>query len=462
MNTMDLLQNIVSKPFEFARDYGGPFIVVLSLLIFVHEWGHYIVARMCGVKVVKFSIGFGKELFGRTDKNGTRWKFCLIPLGGYVQMFGDTDPASAHHTEGVEEGNKCRPFTPEEKKVAFYAQPLSKRAAIVFAGPAINYLFAIVILTGLYWIQGEPYLPAVAAGLIEGQPAEAAGIQVDDKILSLNGHKIERFEDLREITNLSMGQEMDVELVRVIKDAQYLKYQEYVKQQQAELEKAEKAFQKAQKEAKNKPAGAKPAEPEKVKRAEKKAPPPQMRWSDKPIHLKVVPRKIVETDRFGFRHEIGRIGIIAPKFEFAIIEHSLFSAIGASVKTTWKITSDTLQALGQMVMGTRSTDELGGILRIGAYAGDFAQQGVVAFITFAGLLSVNLGLINILPIPLLDGGYLAMYAMEKVRGKPLNERVQEYALRVGLVFLLGIMFLATWNDLVQLKVVDYVRNLISG
>ncbi|MEZ0224167.1 MAG: RIP metalloprotease RseP, partial [Alphaproteobacteria bacterium] len=406
MNTMDLLHSIVSKPFEFARDYGGPFIVVLSLLIFVHEWGHYIVARMCGVKVVKFSIGFGRELFGRTDKNGTRWKFCLIPLGGYVQMFGDTDPASAHHTEGVEEGNKCRPFTAEEKKVAFYAQPISKRAAIVFAGPAINYLFAIIILTGLYWVQGEPYLPAVAAGLIEGQPAEEAGIQVDDKILSLNGHQIERFEDLREITNLSMGKEMDVELVHVIKDAQYLKYQQYIAQQNAELEKAQKAL-KAQQEkaAKNKTEAAPEKLQEKPVKEEKKAP-PQLHWSDKPVHLKVVPRKIVETDRFGFRHEIGRIGIIAPKFEFATIDHTLFSAIGASMKTTWKITSDTMQALGQMVMGTRSTDELGGILRIGAYAGDFAQQGIVAFITFAGLLSVNLGLINILPIPLLDGGYL--------------------------------------------------------
>src|SRR5204862_2280145 len=129
--------------------------------------------------------------------------FCLIPLGGYVQMFGDTDPASAHHTEGVEEGNKCRPFTDEEKKVAFYAQPITRRALIVFAGPAINYLFAIIILTGLYWMQGEPYLPAVAAGLIEGQPAEEAGVQLDDKILSLNGTRIERFEDLREITTLS-------------------------------------------------------------------------------------------------------------------------------------------------------------------------------------------------------------------------------------------------------------------
>ena len=187
-----------------------------------------------------------------------------------------------------------------------------------------------------------------------------------------------------------------------------------------------------------------------------------MHWSETPVHVKVTPRVIVETDRFGFKHESGRIGIIGPKAELDTIPHNPITAFGAAVKTTWRITSDTLQALGQMIAGTRSTDELGGILRIGAYAGDFAQQGLVAFITFAGLLSVNLGLINILPIPLLDGGYLAMYAMEKVRGRPLHERVQEYALRVGLVFLLGIMFLATWNDVVQMGWVDKLRSMISG
>lgn len=404
MDIMGILQQLVVAPFEFVVNYGGPFIIVLSILIFVHEWGHYIIARRCGVKVEKFSIGFGKELFGRTDKNGTRWKVSLIPLGGYVQMFGDTDPASAHHAEGVKEGDRARPFTEEEKKQAFYAQPVSKRAAIVFAGPAINYIFAILILSGLYMFQGEPYLPAVAAGVVEDLPAEAAGIKPDDKIVAINGSAIRRFEDIRQHTNLSIEQEMEVQVLRSLGKDQ---------------------------------------------------------WSDKPVIIKVTPIRVIEVDRFGFKHELGRIGITGPSAEFESIKHSPLSAVGAAAVTTWKITSATLQALGQMVMGTRSTDELGGILRIGAYAGDFAQKGIVAFITFTALLSVNLGLINLLPIPLLDGGYLAMYAMEKLRGKPLHERVQEYALRVGLVFLLGIMFLATWNDLVQLKVVDYVVKLVT-
>jgi regulator of sigma E protease len=432
MNISDILHNLIFKPLEFFRGYGGPFILVLSILIFVHEWGHYFVARRCGVKVDKFSIGFGREIFGRTDKNGTRWKVCMIPLGGYVQMFGDSDPSSGRHVDGVqvdqaadaktdaninraadaagtsenqakegakdEEAPKIRAFTEEEKKVAFFAQPIYKRALIVFAGPAINYLFAILVLTGLYMFRGEPYLPAVAAAVVKDSPAEAAGIQPDDKIIGINGTSVERFDEIREFTELNINREMEVQLVHSIgKDKQG-----------------------------------------------------QPRWGDKAVTIKIKPRKVIETDRFGFKHEAGRIGIAGPASEWGMVEHTPLTAFGAALRTAWKITSDTLQALGQMAAGTRSTDDLGGILRIGAYAGDFAQQGVIAFITFTALLSVNLGLINILPIPLLDGGYLVMYAMEKLRGKPLTEQVQEYALRIGLVFLLGIMCLANWNDVVQL------------
>jgi regulator of sigma E protease len=397
MDIMEILHKAVVTPYEFVRDYGGPFILVLSILVFVHEFGHYIVARWCGVKVEKFSIGFGKELFGRTDKKGCRWKFCMIPLGGYVQLFGDVDPSQSEPVEGAPQP---KVYTAEERKVAFFAQPIRKRAAIVFAGPAINYLFAILILSGLYITQGEPYVPPVAAAIVEDSPAERSGLKLDDKILSVNGEEIQRFDDLRKYTALYLDQTLELKVARYL--------------------------------GKDKKTG----EPS---------------WNiKKPVTISVTPRRVVETDRFGFKHEIGRIGIKGPGGDFEMKEHTFFSAIAGSFKTVYSITSDTLKALGQMIIGTRSADELGGILRIGAYAGDFAAQGLIAFITFAALLSVNLGLVNILPIPMLDGGYLAMYAMEKLRGKPLNERIQEYALRVGLVFLLGIMFLATWNDIVQM------------
>lgn len=403
---MEMLQKMLTTPFEFLRDYGGPFIIVLSILVFIHEWGHYIIARICGVKVEKFSIGFGKEIWGRNDKNGTRWKICMIPLGGYVQMFGDSDPSSAAHAEGVEEGDKIRPFTEEEKKVAFYSQPIHKRAAIVFAGPAINYLFAILVLTGLFIFQGQPYTPAVASKIIEGSAAAEAGLKLDDKILAINGEQVVRFQDLRPITDLNIERPLKVEVAHFNAEAKT--------------------------------------------------------WDEKNTStITITPKRIVEIDRFGFRHEVGRLGIVSPSGSFEMQKHNPFSGFVAAVGETWRITTMTLKALGQMIIGTRSTDELGGVLRIGAYAGDFASKGLIAFITFAALLSVNLGLINLLPIPLLDGGHLAMYAMETVRGKPLSLQVQEYALRMGLVFLLGIMFLATWNDLVQLKIVDYVKNLIS-
>jgi len=410
---MEMFQELLNTPVQFFMDYGGPFILVLSVLVFVHEWGHYIVARMCGVKVDSFSIGFGREIFGWTDKKGCRWKFSLIPLGGYVQMFGDSDPASARHEDGVEneKGEKIRPFTEEEKKVAFYTQPVGRRAAIVFAGPAVNYIFAIILLTGLYVTQGQPYMPPVAAGVVEDSAAFDAGIRPGDMIVKVNDREIGSFADLRKNAALNLDQEVTLTLRRAL------------------------------------PGTAEAGE---------------LAWATETEVLKLTPRLVVETDRFGFRHETGRIGVVSlPNEGQEIREHSLPSAFGAAVKDAYYITIDTLEALSQMILGIRSTDELGGILRIGAYAGDFAQQGLIAFITFAALLSVNLGLINLLPIPILDGGHLAMYAMEKLRGKPLGEQVQEYALRIGLVFLVGIMFFATWNDLVQLKFVDYVKSLIS-
>lgn len=404
---MEMLNKLLATPFEFVRDYGGPFILVLAVLVFIHEWGHYIIARICGVKIEKFSIGFGPEIWGRNDKHGTRWKICAIPLGGYVQMFGDSDPSSAAPAEGVTEGEQVRSFSDEEKKVAFFTQPLYKRAAIVFAGPAINYIFAIVVLSALFMFQGQPYMPPVAAKVVEPSAAFDAGIRPDDKIVSVNGEPISRFQDLRPITDMNIEKPMQVVIVH-------------------SLGGKDKGWDEAN-----------------------------------PVTLTITPRRVVKEDRFGFRHEVGLMGIISPESAFEMQKHGFFSAIGASIGETLRITTMTLKGLGQMIIGTRSTDELGGVLRIGAYAGDFASQGIIAFITFAALLSINLGLINLLPIPLLDGGHLAMYAMEKLRGKPLSTQVQEYALRVGLVFLLGIMFLATWNDLVQLKVVDYVVKLIS-
>lgn len=197
---IDLFQLVASNIWL----YGGTFILVLSILVFVHEWGHYIVARMCGVKVETFSIGFGKEIFGWTAKTGTRWKVSMIPLGGYVKMFGDTDPASAGHSDEVKDGEKVRPLTDDERKVAFFSKPVWQRALVVFAGPAINFIFAIILLFGLYAIYGQPVTKPVASAVIAESAADEAGFKPHDEIISIQGKSIKRFEDIRRIVMVAL------------------------------------------------------------------------------------------------------------------------------------------------------------------------------------------------------------------------------------------------------------------
>jgi len=396
---MDFLSNFLSAPIDFLSVYILPFVVVLSILVFVHEWGHYIVAKKCGVKVEKFSIGFGKEIYGWNDKSGTRWKLALLPLGGYVQMFGDNDPASATHSD-----ENAKPLTEAEKKVAFYTQPVFKRASIVFAGPAVNFIFAILILTFMFTLQGQPYTPPVVSKLVEGSPAERAGILPDDKIVKMDGLEIKRFEDMSKYVAVHMDKTIEIELLHYVGDN---------------------------------------------------------KWSDSPTKVSITPEIIEQKDRFGFSGKKGRIGIIGLSKGFDVLHHNLFTAFVAANVEVWEICANTLTALGQIITGTRGSEELGGILRIGAYAGDFAKEGIISLIMFMSLLSVNLGLINLLPIPLLDGGHLMFYLFEIIKGKPIGERLQEYALRAGMAFIVTIMLISTWNDLVQLNIIDYVKKIIS-
>jgi len=443
--------------------YGGAFFLVLSILVFVHEWGHYYVARLCGVKVESFSIGFGKELFGFTDKNGTRWKFSLIPLGGYVKMFGDVDPASTQKAEVVQEegSEEIRPFSEDEKQVAFFSQSVGKRAAIVFAGPAINFLFAIIILFGLYTFYGKPVTPPFATAIIGQSAAAEAGFMPHDEVIKIDGRSVSKFEDIRRSVTVGLDR---TRVFTVLRDG-------------------------------------------------------------KEVEITATPKVEELEDRFGFKHTKGFLGIISPgnaidikqikridgtdienaeqaralinkkigtpfkiylssneetdsllvnplislnqnfnvdesdEFNVLVLEHSreetflklpATKAIGEAMTETANITTSTMEALGQMFVGTRSATELGGIIRIGAIAGDMAQSGFIALLAFTALLSINLGLINLFPIPMLDGGHLVFYALEAVKGSPISENVQEYAFRIGLVILIGVMLFANINDIVQL------------
>ena len=368
--------------------YLVPFLFVLTVLVFVHEMGHYLVARWCGVAVETFSIGFGRELFHWHDAKGTRWRVGWIPLGGYVKFLGDADAASVRSVDVSD-------ATPEERANYFQEKSLGVRTAVVSAGPIANFLLAIVLLAGLFAIVGQPFTPPVIHEVLPNTAASAAGFEAGDRIVEIDGHGIDRFEEMQQVIMASPGQF----LVMIV-----------------ERENSE-------------------------------------------LQLDVTPGSRTLTDRFGNVHNVGYLGVQRSGVEF--IRHDPLSAVWYAVRQTYTFTVMTLRYVGQMIVGLRSSDDLRGPIGIVQMSGQAAQIGVTSVIQFMAVLSISLGLINLFPIPILDGGHLLFYAFEAVRGKPLGERAQEYGFRVGLALVVGLMVIATWNDLVQLEVIEYVARLFS-
>lgn len=438
-----------------------PFLLVISILVFVHEWGHYIIARACGVKVETFSIGFGKKIYGWTDKAGCHWQIALIPLGGYVKMFGDTDPASAVHTEKVKDDTGLvRPMTEQEREHAFFAKPVGKRAAIVFAGPAINFLFAIVVLTGIYATFGRTVTPPVAAAVVIGSAADQAGIQPHDRVLSIDGAPIRSFVEIQRQVAISLEKPLKVEIERNGKTIT-------IDQVTPRLDTVEDRFgfrhsrgllgfigpgsalDMSMIEAVD---GRTTGIPERLKSRMGKRVVIRMKGKDA-IPAQDIAVKLSRELNEDFLAGTGRGAnsvMLSQSLETEAVEYGLWDAFKESMSETWFVCAGTLKSLGQMIVGTRSPQELGGIIRIGAVAGDAAQAGIVALLTLAALLSVNLGLINLFPIPMLDGGHLVFYALEAIKGRPVPERVQDTALRFGLVILIALMVFANLNDVIQL------------
>lgn len=381
------LLELVKGYLDFFKDYALPFIVVISIVVFVHEFGHYWVARRCGIRVLTFSIGFGRKIFGWSDAHGTQWQVAWIPMGGYVRMFGDADPSSRPD-------KSVTSMTDEEKKVAFYHQHVKKRIAVVLAGPAFNYIFAILVMALLFTFQGQAYSPANISQVIENSAAAKAGLQVGDHIVSIDHSDVSRFEDVRRIVALNAGSTIDIDVER----------------------------------------------------------------NGDHMQLKVTPEIVDMTDRFGGVHRVGRIGVVSEKIEFK--KWPPLRALKEAVLEAWHVSAGTLQAMGQMIMGTRAADELGGPLRIAEMSGHMAKDGLVSFISFMAFLSINLGFINLFPIPLLDGGHLVFYSYEWVRGRPVSETWQEYGARIGMVVVLSLMVFANWNDLVHYNVIAYLRGLV--
>ncbi len=367
---------------------GLSFVFILSVIVFAHEMGHYLIARYNGVGIDVFSIGFGPEIFGWNDSTGTRWKVSLLPLGGYVKMFGDADAAS-------KPGEDLPKMKPDEKEVSFHHKRLGQRSAIVLGGPLANFVLAVFILAIMFATVGQRITPALISIVQPDGAAAAAGMIPGDRITAIDDTMIDRFEMVQRIVRVSVDKTL---LFTVERDGEV-------------------------------------------------------------IQMEMVPRQVEVTDGFGNRHKFGQIGVGRKGVEF--VRHGPLKAVWAALEETASLTMATLDALGQIISGNRSAEELGGPIRIAQISGQVAEDGLVTVFWFMAVLSINLGLINLFPIPMLDGGHLLFYVYEAIRGKPLGERAQEYSFRVGLAMVLSLMIFATWNDLVQLQVVDFIINLFS-
>jgi len=364
------------------------FLLVIGPLVFFHELGHYLVGRWCGVKADVFSIGFGREIFGWTDRLGTRWKVAWMPLGGYVKFAGDMNPASQPSEE-------WKALPPQEQAKTFQAKALWQRFLIVLAGPLANFLIAIGIFMAFFAAYGEPRTPTVVAAVAEKSAADRAGIKAGDTIVSIEGQRVDRFEDISPIVSIRPGETLALEVQR----------------------------------------------------------------AGKLLPMQVTPDAVTERDRFGNEFRKGLLGIVAT--DRVIVPLAPGEVVGAAFRHTGEIVTMMVDTLGQVLTGRRSVKELGGPLKIAQFSGQQATLGAAALIEFMAMISINLGFINLLPIPLLDGGHLFFYVLEAVRRRPISPVVQEWAFRSGLALLLGLMLFVTLNDLGSFGLWDHLAGLIA-
>jgi regulator of sigma E protease len=366
---------------NLAGSYVLPFLFVLVIVVFVHEMGHFLVGRWCGIKVTAFSVGFGPEIAGFTDRKGTRWRLAAIPLGGYVKFFGDSSAAS------TPDGEALREMTPDEKAVSFYHQPVWKRAATVVAGPLANFLLAIVVFAVIGFSYGRQVILPRVDVVMPGSAAERAGFQSRDLILSIEGKAIDSFTDMQRIVSISPGTPLKVEVER---------------------------------------AGA-------------------------VVPLTVTPDLVVEKTRFGNQRS-GRIGVqrSTNPGDVRTVPMGLGESLSSALYETWFIVERTGAYVGGLFAGRESTDQLSGPIRIAQVSGEVATAGMMALMNLVAILSVSIGLINLVPVPLLDGGHLAFYAVEAVRGRPLSERTQEFGFRIGLALVVMLMLFTTFNDMLHI------------
>ncbi len=376
---MDFL-SIVQMPAGAIIFYVIPFLIALTVIVFIHELGHFMVARWCGVSIETFSIGFGKEIVGFHDKHGTRWKFAWIPLGGYVKFRGDANAASFPDAETVaaaasDPGN-------------FHGKPIWQRALIVAAGPIANFILAIAIFAVAFMAMGTPNIEPRIYGVQQGSAAEKGGLQKGDLILKIDGREIKDFLDIQQAVVARAGDTLPVLIDR---------------------------------------AGTQ-------------------------LELTIVPELRVEDDGFGGKIKIGRLGVMSASQAGGATTYTRLGpldAIKAGGQQTWFIVETTFRYIGKVFTGRQSADQVSGVIGMATAAGNAASQGIYSFINIIAFLSVSIGLINLFPIPMLDGGHLVYYGIEAVRGRPLGEAAQEWGFRIGLSIIVLLMVVGTWNDLTR-------------
>jgi regulator of sigma E protease len=365
--------------FGFLTHYIVPFLLVLSLLVFVHEMGHYLVGRLSGIRVLAFSIGFGPEIFGFTDRHGTRWKLSAIPLGGYVRFFGDEDASSKTDVSQV------MAMTEQERAQSFAGAKLWKRAATVAAGPIANFILAIAIFAVLASIYGKQVADPVVAEVKPDSAAAQAGIEPGDLLVAIDGARVGTFDDVRRYVSIRPGRNIVV----------------------------------------------------------------SVRRNGQNLDFPMVPQRTEMTDQFGNKMEIGIIGILTNQ-EVGHFRQQSFTpleAVAEGTRQTAGIVVGTFEYVGNLVGGYMKADQLGGPIRVAQASGQMASLGFAAVLQLAAVLSVSIGLLNLMPVPVLDGGHLMFYAIEAVRGKPLGAGAQDIAFRIGLAMVLSLMVFATWNDI---------------
>ena len=371
--------------------YVIPFLFVLTIVVFFHELGHFLVARWAGVKVLTFSLGFGPELAGFNDRHGTRWKISAIPLGGYVKFFGDESEASTPSAESL------AAMTAEEREGSFHHKKVGRRAAIVAAGPIANFLLAIVIFTCLFTFFGKPSTTARVDKIEAGSAAERAGFEVGDVILSIDGTQIGSFSDMQRIVGTHAGDKLNFTVKR----------------------------------------------------------------GGNTVALTGTPELREVKDPFNNVHRLGVLGITRQTAPGDTVTERVdpATALWLGVKETWFVIEQTGSYIGNVFTGRASADQIGGPIRIAQISGQVATLGLAALIHLAAVLSISIGLLNLFPVPLLDGGHLLFYACETIRGRPLSEKSQEYGFRVGLVLVLSLMVFAFYNDVHQ---VPGLKGLFGG